>query len=197
MSLKLYTDKTEIFECNVALEGAAISDSKLRAILKFDDKNLMVEGKIDSNGKGNILLPKLKNISKDFDYILFDCPPALNLLTINAMEFSKKVLVPVQCEYYALEGLVTLKNTIEQLNSALDLKIKIVAILRTMADGRNRLTREVSDQLEKHFKQTVLNTIIPRNVKLSEAPSFGIPAISDKNSCLFLRSLILFLLSGK
>ena len=65
MSLKLYTDKTEIFECNVALEGAAISDSKLRAILKFDDKNLMVEGKIDSNGKGNILLPKLKNISKD------------------------------------------------------------------------------------------------------------------------------------
>ena len=89
------------------------------------------------------------------------------------MEYSKKVLVPVQCEYYALEGLVTLKNTIEQLNAALDLKIKIVAILRTMADGRNRLTREVSDQLEKHFKQTVLNTIIPRNVRLAEAPSYG------------------------
>jgi len=79
----------------------------------------------------------------------------------------------VQCEYYALEGLVTLKNTIEQLNSALDLKIKIVAILRTMADGRNRLTKEVSSQLEEHFKKTVLNTIIPRNVRLAEAPSFG------------------------
>ena len=123
--------------------------------------------------KEKFFTKNLKSISKDFDYILFDCPPALNLLTINAIEYSKKVLVPVQCEYYALEGLVTLKNTIEQLNAALDLKIKIVAILRTMADGRNRLTREVSDQLEKHFKQTVLNTIIPRNVRLAEAPSYG------------------------
>ena len=89
------------------------------------------------------------------------------------MEYCKKVLVPVQCEYYALEGLVTLKSTIEQLNAALGLRIEIVAILRTMADWRNRLTREVSDQLEKHFKKTVLNTIIPRNVRLAEAPSYG------------------------
>ena len=89
------------------------------------------------------------------------------------MEYSKKVLVPVQCEYYALEGLVTLKNTIDELNDALNLKIEIAAILRTMADWRNRLTREVSDQLEKHFKKQVLNTIIPRNVRLAEAPSHG------------------------
>ena len=104
---------------------------------------------------------------------MFDCPPSLSLLTINAMEYCKKVLVPVQCEYYALEGLVTLKSTIDQLNRALGLKIEIVAILRTMADWRNRLTREVSAQLEKHFKKTVLNTIIPRNVRLAEAPSYG------------------------
>ena len=115
----------------------------------------------------------LKKGIKKYDYVFFDCPPALNLLTINAMEYSKKVLVPVQCEYYALEGLVTLKNTIDELNDALNLKIEIAAILRTMADWRNRLTREVSDQLEKHFKKQVLNTIIPRNVRLAEAPSHG------------------------
>ena len=115
----------------------------------------------------------LKKLPKKYDYILIDCPPSLNLLTINSMEFCRNVLVPVQCEYYALEGLVTLKSTISELNDVLDLKIDIVAILRTMADWRNRLTREVSGQLEKHFKEKVLNTIIPRNVRLAEAPSYG------------------------
>ena len=115
----------------------------------------------------------LKKLPKKYDYILIDCPPSLNLLTINSMEFCRNVLVPVQCEYYALEGLVTLKSTISELNDVLDLKIDIVAILRTMADWRSRLTREVSGQLEKHFKEKVLNTIIPRNVRLAEAPSYG------------------------
>ena len=115
----------------------------------------------------------LKKLPKKYDYILIDCPPSLNLLTINSMEFCRNVLIPVQCEYYALEGLVTLKSTISELNDVLDLKIDIVAILRTMADWRNRLTREVSGQLEKHFKEKVLNTIIPRNVRLAEAPSYG------------------------
>ena len=115
----------------------------------------------------------LKKLPKKYDYVLIDCPPSLNLLTINSMEFCKNVLVPVQCEYYALEGLVTLKSTISELNDVLGLKIDIVAILRTMADWRNRLTREVSGQLEEHFKEKVLNTIIPRNVRLAEAPSYG------------------------
>ncbi len=115
----------------------------------------------------------LKKLPKKYDYILIDCPPSLNLLTINSMEFCRNVLVPVQCEYYALEGLVTLKSTISELNDVLGLKIDIVAILRTMADWRNRLTREVSSQLEKHFNEKVLNTIIPRNVRLAEAPSYG------------------------
>ena len=89
------------------------------------------------------------------------------------MEYCKNVLVPVQCEYYALEGLVTLKSTIEQLNQTRKLNIKIAGILRTMADWRNNLTQEVSAELEKHFKELVLNTIIPRNVRLAEAPSYG------------------------
>ena len=89
------------------------------------------------------------------------------------MEYCKNVLVPVQCEYYALEGLVTLKSTIDQLNEARNLNIKIAGILRTMADWRNNLTHQVSSELEGHFKDLVLNTIIPRNVKLAEAPSYG------------------------
>jgi cellulose biosynthesis protein BcsQ len=90
-----------------------------------------------------------------------------------SLEYCKNVLVPVQCEYYALEGLVTLKSTIDQLNEARNLNIKIAGILRTMADWRNNLTHQVSSELEGHFKDLVLNTIIPRNVKLAEAPSYG------------------------
>ena len=115
----------------------------------------------------------ISEIHENYEFILIDCPPSLNMLTINALVAANGVVIPMQCEYYALEGLVTLKSTIDQLNNALGLKIEIVAILRTMADWRNRLTREVSAQLEKHFKKIVLNTIIPRNVRLAEAPSYG------------------------
>ncbi len=136
--------------------------------------NLVATEKIIENTKEREkFFSKHLKLSNNFDYILIDCPPSLNLLTINAMEYCGSVLVPVQCEYYALEGLATLKSTIEQLNDSRGLKIEIAAILRTMADWRNRLTREVSGQLEKHFKTKVLNTIIPRNVRLAEAPSYG------------------------
>ena len=136
--------------------------------------NLVATEKIIENTKEREkFFSKNLKLTKSYDYILIDCPPSLNLLTINAMEYCGAVLVPVQCEYYALEGLVTLKSTIEQLNDSRGLKIEIAAILRTMADWRNRLTREVSGQLEKHFKTKVLNTIIPRNVRLAEAPSYG------------------------
>ena len=136
--------------------------------------NLVATEKIIENTKEREkFFSKYLKLSNNFDYILIDCPPSLNLLTINAMEYCGSVLVPVQCEYYALEGLATLKSTIEQLNDSRGLKIEIAAILRTMADWRNRLTREVSGQLEKHFKAKVLNTIIPRNVRLAEAPSYG------------------------
>ena len=163
----------EYFEEQDKIENYTIDATGGYKIIPANTNLVATEKIIEKQHLVKSFYKNLKEISSGFDYVLFDCPPALNLLTINAMEYSKKVLVPVQCEYYALEGLVTLKNTIEQLNSALDLKIKIVAILRTMADGRNRLTKEVSSQLEEHFKKTVLNTIIPRNVRLAEAPSFG------------------------
>ena len=164
----------ELFEAGLPLEECVEKASGGYEILPANSNLIATEKIIEQTTTREKFFSKnLKKGINKYDYVIFDCPPSLNLLTINAMEYCKNVMVPVQCEYYALEGLVTLKSTIEQLNSALGLKIEIVAILRTMADWRNRLTREVSDQLEKHFKKVVLNTIIPRNVRLAEAPSYG------------------------
>lgn len=125
----------------------------------------------------------LAKIKGSYDYIFIDCPPSLNMLTINALVAADSVLVPMQCEYYALEGLTGLVETIESIRSTGNSKLKIEGLLRTMYDSRNRLTTEVSDQLYKHFGDKVFKTVIPRNVRLAEAPSFGLPAIMyDKTS---------------
>lgn len=118
-----------------------------------------------------------------YDFILIDCPPSLNMLTVNALAASNGVIIPMQCEYFALEGLSALINTINQIKQVLNPKLMIEGLLRTMYDPRNSLTREVSDQLEEHFGERVYRTTIPRNVRLAEAPSFGMPALYyDKNS---------------
>ena len=119
----------------------------------------------------------LENFTQPFDFILIDCPPALNLLTINAFTAADSVLVPIQCEYYALEGLAALLDTVEQLRGSVNPGLKIEGILRTMFDGRSRLAQEVSSELLKHFDKTVYRTVIPRNVRLAEAPSHGLPAL--------------------
>ncbi len=125
----------------------------------------------------------LKPILDNYDYIFIDCPPALNLLTINAMSAADSVLVPMQCEYYALEGLTALVDTISKLASIVNPDLVIEGILRTMYDPRNRLANDVSDQLKLHFGEKVYRTVIPRNVRLAEAPSFGAPAMYyDKSS---------------
>ncbi len=118
----------------------------------------------------------LAPLKKDYQFILIDCPPALNILTINALMSSNSVLIPIQCEYYSLEGITDLMNTIRQLRQ-IHTKLIIEGILRTMYDGRNRLTIDVSTQLTEHFKDQVYQTIIPRNVRLAEAPSHGLPAL--------------------
>ena len=111
------------------------------------------------------------------DYIIIDCPPSLNMLTVNAMAAADSVLVPMQCEYYALEGLTALMETISQLTSVINGELKIEGILRTMYDPRNSLTNAVSSQLHEHFGEKVYRTVIPRNVRLAEAPSYGLPAL--------------------
>ena len=118
-----------------------------------------------------------------FDYILIDCPPALNMLTVNALTAADFVLIPMQCEYFALEGLSALVSTIEKIRGTANPKLEIHGILRTMFDPRNNLANEVSSQLSSHFGEKVYRTVIPRNVRLAEAPSFGLPVMFyDKGS---------------
>lgn len=120
----------------------------------------------------------LVRIRNRYDFIIIDCPPSLNMLTVNALTAADSVIVPIQCEYYALEGLTALMNTIEKIRSVLNPKLHIGGLLRTMYDPRNSLSNDVSNQLINHFGDKVYRTIIPRNVRLAEAPSHGAPVIS-------------------
>jgi chromosome partitioning protein len=135
------------------------------------------------NGRESRLRAALEPVRDLYDVILIDCPPALNMLTLNALVAADSVLVPMQCEYYALEGLSALVGTIEQIRSSVNPSLEIEGLLRTMFDPRNNLSNEVSAQLITHFGDKVFRTIIPRNVRLAEAPSFGKPALlHDKDS---------------
>jgi len=119
----------------------------------------------------------------EYDYIIIDCPPSLNMLTVNALAAAQGVIIPMQCEYYALEGLSALLDTISQIQRVLNPKLKIEGLLRTMYDPRNGLTNDVSQQLSEHFGNKVYRTVIPRNIRLAEAPSHGLPALHyDKQS---------------
>ena len=129
------------------------------------------------------LRTSLEAVRDDYEYIFIDCPPSLNLLTVNAMSAADSVIVPMQCEYYALEGLTALVDTISKLAAVVNPNLCIEGILRTMYDPRNRLSADVSDQLKQHFGDKIYRTVIPRNVRLAEAPSFGRPAMYyDKSS---------------
>jgi chromosome partitioning protein len=118
----------------------------------------------------------------DYDYILIDCPPSLNMLTLNALTAADGVFIPMQCEYYALEGLSALVATVERLKQTVNPKLEIEGLLRTMFDPRNNLANEVSAQLIMHFGDKVYRTLIPRNVRLAEAPSFGLPALKHDST---------------
>lgn len=120
----------------------------------------------------------LEPIKDDYDFIIIDCSPSLGLITINALTAADSILVPVQCEYFALEGLGKLLNTIKIIQSRLNPQLEIEGILLTMYDVRLRLSNQVVEEVKTHFKNLVFDTLIPRNIKLSESPSFGIPAIS-------------------
>tara|TARA_Y100000766_G_scaffold279990_1_gene289090 strand:+ start:367 stop:1173 length:807 start_codon:yes stop_codon:yes gene_type:complete len=130
----------------------------------------------------SVLKAALDSVRDNYDLILLDCPPSLNMLTINAMVAADAVVIAMQCEYYAMEGLSDLINTISQIRSAVNPDLQIAGIIRTLFDPRNRLCIEVSKQLIHHFKDKVFQAVIPRNVRLAEAPSHGLPA------CLYDRS---------
>ena len=139
---------------------------------------------VKKSGEPSLALSKaLETIKDDYDYIFLDCPPSLNMLTVNALVSADAILIAMQCEYFALEGLTDLVNTVRQLQESLNPQLKIAGIVRTMYDARNRLSSEVSTQLIEHFGNKVFQTVIPRNVRLAEAPSYGLPVqLYDKHS---------------
>ncbi len=132
---------------------------------------------INEDGRERRLRAALGKVQADYDLVLIDCPPSLNLLTLNGLVAADGVIIAMQCEYFALEGLSALLDTIEQVRSSVNVALEVEGILRTMYDPRNSLTNDVSAQLHEHFGDKVFRTVIPRNVRLAEAPSHGVPAM--------------------
>jgi chromosome partitioning protein len=132
---------------------------------------------LDTDHKERRLDEALQLVSMDYDFILIDCPPSLNMLTLNGLVAADSVLIPMQCEYYALEGLSALMDTIGRVAETVNSGLHVEGLVRTMYDPRNSLTNDVSAQLQQHFGERLYRTVIPRNVRLAEAPSFGLPAI--------------------
>ena len=132
---------------------------------------------VDLPNREGRLRAALERFAGEYDFILIDCPPSLSLLTVNAFAAAEQVLIPMQCEYYALEGLTDLVGTIKRVRANLNPRLEIAGLLRTMFDPRNTLAHQVSQQLEQHFGDKVYRTLVPRNVRLAEAPSFGAPAL--------------------
>ena len=136
----------------------------------------------EQEGREFILRDALGEIEKSFDYIIVDCAPSLSLITVNALAAVQGVMIPMQCEYYALEGLADLTQTIDRIQQALNPELEIIGVLRTMYDARNALTRDVSEELQQYFGKKLYDTVIPRNVRLAEAPGHGLPVIYFEKS---------------
>ncbi len=136
----------------------------------------------EQDGREFILRHALADVAASFDYIIVDCAPSLSLITVNALAAVDAVIIPMQCEYYALEGLADLTQTIDKIQQALNPNLEIMGVVRTMYDGRNALTRDVSAELEQYFGAKLYETFVPRNVRLAEAPAHGLPIIYFEKS---------------
>jgi chromosome partitioning protein len=177
-------ESLEITTCDVLLGDAQAKD----AITEVEQTGFwLMPGNADLTvaevrllqeiGREMKLRNALEPISGLYDYLLIDCPPTINMLTLNALTAADGTLIPIQCEYYALEGLSALLETVKQVRNTVNQRLQIRGLLRTMYDPRNKLANDVSDQLLRHFGDKVYATVIPRNVRLAEAPSFGVPAM--------------------
>lgn len=169
---------------NVLLGEATIAEATITSRMgKYDvlGSNRDLAGAeielIELEGRETRLKKEISAISESYDFILVDCPPALNLLTLNGLCAADSVMIPMQCEYYALEGLSDLVATIRKVREHLNPHLEIEGLLRTMFDTRNSLAQQVSEQLQQHFGEKVYRTVIPRNVRLAEAPSYGVPVL--------------------
>lgn len=169
---------------DVLLEGATLAQARVRAdkcgydILGANRELAGAEVElVGVDRREKRLKQALSAVSGDYDFILIDCPPSLSLLTLNGLCTAHGVVVPMQCEYFALEGLSDLVNTIKQVHANLNPDLKIIGLLRVMFDARITLQQQVSEQLKAHFGNKVFDTVIPRNVRLAEAPSYGLPGV--------------------
>lgn len=173
----IYTAHQVLCE-EVKLAEALIKTSAGFDILATNNELIVAEMQLLKSEEREQRLKKiLASVKNEYDYILIDCPPSLSILTLNALVAADSVLIPIQCEYYALEGLKGLLSTIEQIRTTVNPHLTIEGLLRTMYDGRNRLSVDVSSQLLAHFPEQVYRTVIPRNVRLAEAPSHGAPIL--------------------
>jgi chromosome partitioning protein len=174
---------------HVLLGAQLLADVRVKASANYDlvPANRELAGAevelIELPERERRLKEAIRPIQDQYDFILIDCPPALNLLTVNGLCAAQAVMIPMQCEYYALEGLSDLVQTIKKVRAGLNPGLEIEGLLRTMYDPRNTLAQQVSDQLQQHFGEKVYRTIIPRNIRLAEAPSHGMPALTlDRQS---------------
>jgi len=179
----------EYSTCDVLLGEASAADTIVSApeggyavMPGNEDLTLAEVALLQEIGREMKLRKALEPVTGLYDFILIDCPPSINMLTVNALTAADGVLIPMQCEYYALEGLSSLLNTIEQVRNSVNPDLDVFGILRTMYDPRANLSNEVSMQLIQHFDRTVFRTVIPRNIRLAEAPSFGRPVLLHDRS---------------
>jgi chromosome partitioning protein len=188
--LEQITDEPKGTIYDVIIRGSKtkdiITNTKLEFLDMITSTNDLVGAEVELvnvMAREHQLEKALKSIRKKYDYILIDCPPSLGLLTLNALTCSNSVIIPIQCEYYALEGLGQLLNTVRLVQKNLNQKLEIEGVLLTMYDSRLNLSKQVADEVKGFFKDKIFETIIHRNVRLSEAPSFGKPALLyDANS---------------
>ena len=160
--------------------GALIVDTEIPSLKAIPALVELIGFEVEmmgSDGRESVLKNLLGNITDDFEYIIIDSPPSLSLLTVNAMTAANKLLIPLQCEFYALEGIGQLMQTMRLIKSSLNPDLEVGGILLTMFDKRTNLSYQVANEAEKHFNNLVFNTMVPRNVRLGEAPSFGKPIL--------------------
>lgn len=190
MACSLDKHEVKYSACDVLLDDVPIGEAMvyvpecgLTVLPGGPDLTAAEVGLLEMEGRETKLSKALDKIKNDFNVIIIDCPPSLSMLTINALAAADSVLIPMQCEYYALEGLSALMNSITQIRDVLNPELSVEGILRTMYDPRSRLTIDVSNDLIEHFGDKVYKTVIPRNIRLAEAPSYGLPIVYyDRNS---------------
>ncbi|MGH8497235.1 MAG: ParA family protein [Methylococcales bacterium] len=184
MACGLSKTELELSSCNLLMQEAGASE----VVTHLDDLKMdIIPGNADltaaevaltrNSRTERRLAEGLKNCRDQYDYILIDCPPSLNMLTLNALVAADGILVPMQCEYFALEGLSALMNTMTNIRDTLNPGLQLEGLLRTMYDPRSKLTQDVSSQLLEYFNDRVFRTVIPRNIRLAEAPSHGLPVL--------------------